>query len=139
MNYKNTFVVGVDFGEAVTGMSLGKDGVVTPVRSVESKDRMYVVSQISRLVKENKARLIVIGLPLSLAGKETKESLEVRRFAKILKSHLGTPVVFVDESNSTNEAQEEAVDAGLPKKARKRVDSISAAVILKRYFSDEGY
>jgi putative Holliday junction resolvase len=100
---------------------------------------MFAVQQICKLVKENKASAVVVGLPLSIDGKETGQSMEVRRFAKILKIHSGTPVIFVDESGSTNEAEEEAIDAGLPQKSRRKVDSISAALILKRFFADEGF
>jgi len=137
--FNNKFVVGVDFGDVTTGLALGKNGAVTPVRSVTSKDEMFAVQQILRLAKENKASAVVVGLPLSIDEKETKQSLEVRRFAKILKSRLGIPVIFVDEFGSTNEAEEKAIDSGLPQKSRKKVDSISAALILKRFFSDEGF
>jgi putative Holliday junction resolvase len=137
--YNNKFVVGVDFGETTTGLAFGKNGAVTPVHSVMSKDRMFAVQQILRLAKENKASAVVIGLPLSIDGKETRESIEVRRFAKILKTRSGVPTIFIDEFGSTNEAEEEAWDAGLPQKSRKKVDSISAALILKRFFSDEGF
>lgn len=137
--FTNKFVVGVDFGSSTTGLALGKNGVVTPVRSVMSKDRMFAVQQILRLAKENKASAVVVGLPLSIDGKETRESIEVRRFAKILKTRLGTPVLFVDEFGSTNEAISEAIESELPQKSRKKVDSISSALILKRFFADEGF
>ena len=137
--YKDKFVAGVDFGDVTTGLALGKNGAVTPARSVASKDKMFAIQQISKFVRENKAKFIVIGLPLSLEEKETKESIEVRRFAKLLQTHLGTPVVFINEFGSTNEATEQAIGDELPQKSRRKVDSISAAIILKRFFSDEGF
>ncbi len=136
--YKDKFIAGVDFGDAVTGLALGKNGVVTPVKSVESKDSMTVVKEVIRLVKENKVSGVVLGLPLSYDHKETPQSAEVRRFAKMLKTRLGIPVMFVDEFGTTREATAEAIGEELPQKARRRVDSISAAIILKRFFSDEG-
>ena len=137
--FTDRFIVGVDFGDVTTGLAQGKNGVVTPVRSVMSKDKMFAVAQILRLAKENKALAIVVGLPLSIDGKETKQSIEVRRFGKILKTRLGIPVLFVDEFGSTNEAIEEAIESELPQKSRKKVDNISATLILKRFFSDEGF
>jgi len=134
--YKDKFVVGVDFGEATVGLALGKEGLVTPVQSVSSRDRMFAVQQIIRLVRQNKAQLVVIGLPLSIQGSETQESAEVRKFAKILGTRLGTSIEFVNEYGSTYEAEQAAIDGGLPQKSRKKVDSISAAVILKRFFSE---
>jgi len=137
--FTDKFVVGVDFGDTNTGLAFGKNGAITPVRSVMSKDKMFAVAQILRLAKENKASAVVVGLPLSIEEKETPQSIEVRRFAKILRTRLGIPVLFVDEFGSTNEAEAEALDAGLPQQSRKKVDSISAALILKRFFSDEGF
>ena len=137
--FTDKFIVGVDFGDVTTGLALGKNGVVTPIRSVMSKDKMFAIQQICKLVKENKASAVVVGLPLNVEGKETGQSMEVRRFAKILKTRLGTQVLFVDEFGSTNEAISEAIKGELPQKSRKKVDSVSAALILKRFFSDEGF
>jgi len=138
MTYQDKFIIGVDFGEARTGLALGKNGAVTPVRSVVTKDKMQVIAHVSYLAKEAKAALVVLGLPLNSDGKETRESLEIRKFARLLRSRLGVPVVFVDESGTTAEAQGEAVFLDLPVKLRKKVDSISAALILKRFFAEEG-
>lgn len=137
--YKDKFIVGVDFGDITTGLALGKNGMIVPVRSVRSKDKMFAVQQILRFARENKASTVVVGLPLSVDEKDTKQSIKVRRIAKILRARLGIPIIFVDEFGSTNEAEEEAIDSGLPRKSRKKVDSISASIILKRFFSDEGY
>jgi putative Holliday junction resolvase len=136
--YTDKFVAGVDFGEATTGLALGKNGAVTPAGSVPTKDKLFAVQQILKFAKENKVAALVVGLPLTSGGKETGQSLEVRRFAKLLKTRLGIPVRFVDEFGSTAEAEEGALEAGLPQKARKKVDAISAALILKRFFSEEG-
>jgi putative Holliday junction resolvase len=136
--YKDKFIIGVDFGDVTTGLALGKNNVVSPIRSIEAKDKMFAVQQIARAAKEQKAAAIVMGLPLSIDGKPTKKSLEVRGFAKLLQTRLGIPVIFVDEFGSTEEAQEEAIGEGLPRRDRKKVDSISASIILKRFFNNEG-
>lgn len=131
-------LIGVDFGDATTGLALGKNGVVMPARSVESSDVMTVVKEIIRLVKLNKASGVVVGLPLSYDHKETLQSAQVRRFAKILKTKLGMPVMFIDEYGTTREAIQDAIGDELPQKARRKVDSISASIILKRFFADQG-
>ncbi|MFH1295457.1 MAG: Holliday junction resolvase RuvX [bacterium] len=136
-SYKDKFVVGVDFGGSVTGLALGKNGFVSPIRSVESKDVMTVIKEIIRHTKEQKASAVVLGLPLTVDQKETAQSIEVRRFAKLLKSHIGVPVLFMEEYGSTQEAVRDAIEGELPQKARSRVDSLSAAIILKRFFSRE--
>jgi len=136
--FKDKFIVGVDFGDVTTGLALGKNNVVSPIRSVEAKDKMFAVQQISRVVKEQKAAAIALGLPLSIDGKPTRKSGEIRGFAKLLQTRLGIPVIFVDEFGSTEEAQEEIIDGGLPRRAKQNIDGISASIILKRFFTQEG-
>lgn len=137
--FTDKFIVGVDLGDAVTGLAIGKNGVVAPVQAVNSTDVMTVVKEVVRLVKQDKAALVVVGLPLSYDHKETLQSAQVRRFGKVLKTRLGISVLFVDEYGTTKEAVTEAIGEELPQKARRKVDSISASLILKRFFSDEGF
>lgn len=137
--YKDKFVLGVDFGETTTGIALGKNGVVAPAREVLSKDRMTAIQHILRTVKQNKVVAVVVGLPLGYDQKDTPQSLEVRRFAKLLKTRLGIPIILIDEFGTSQEALADAIIEELPQKARRKVDSISASIILKRFFADEGF
>ena len=137
--YKDKFVLGVDFGDTTTGLALGKNGVVAPAREVLSKDKMTAIQHIMRTVKQNKVLALVVGLPLGYDQKDTPQSLEVRRFAKLLKTRLGIPIILIDEFGTTQEALADAIIEELPQKARRKVDSISASIILKRFFADEGF
>ncbi len=137
--YKDKFVLGVDFGDTSTGLALGKNGVVAPAREVLSKDKMTAIQHIMRTVKQNKVTAVVVGLPLGYDQKDTPQSIEVRRFAKLLKTRLGIPIILIDEFGSSQEALADAIIEELPQKARRKVDSISASIILKRFFADEGF
>ena len=137
--YKDKFVLGVDFGDITTGLALGKNGVVAPAREVLSKDKMTAIQHIMRTVKQDKVAAIVVGLPLGYDQKDTPLSLEVRRFAKLLKTRLGIPIILIDEFGTSQEALADAIIEELPQKARRKVDSISASIILKRFFADEGF
>ncbi len=137
--YKDKFVLGVDFGDTTTGLALGKNGVVAPGREVLSKDKMTAIQHIMRTVKQNKVVAIVVGLPLGYDQKDTPQSAEVRRFAKLLKTRLGIPIILIDEFGTSQEALTDAVLEELPQKARRKVDSISASIILKRFFAEEGF
>ncbi len=137
--YKDKFVLGIDFGDISTGLALGKNGVVAPAREVLSKDKMTAIQHIMRTVKQNKVGAIVVGLPLGYDQKDTPQSVEVRRFAKLLKTRLGIPIILIDEFGTSQEALADAIIDELPQKARRKVDSISASIILKRFFADEGF
>ena len=77
--------------------------------------------------------LVVIGLPLTAEGKETKESLVIRRFAKTLRAVTKRPVVFQNEFGTSKAALKEAFDLEIPMKKRALNDHLAAALILKEY------
>lgn len=133
---KEEILLGIDYGGKNTGLAFGRSGVAMPLKVITSSDENVVVSEIARVALENRVTKLVMGLPLTLEGKETEQSLIIRRFSKVLKIRLKKPLVFVDESDSSSEAIEYAIKSGSPVKNKSRNDHISAALILKRYYSE---
>jgi putative holliday junction resolvase len=133
--YKDKTIVGLDHGDARTGLAIGINGSVTPMRTIESKDMHTTASLVAKQCKQNKAALIVLGLPLDYDQQETQQSLKVRQFAKLLKVYVGTPVIFCNELGTTVEASE-SPELELVRSLKKREDSVSAAIILKRFCSE---
>lgn len=129
-------LLGVDYGGKNTGLAFGRAGLASPMRVISSDDENVVISEISRAALENKTTKVIMGLPLDPEGKDTPQSLVVRRFAKLLKIRLKRPVEFVDESDSSQEAVIGAIHSGISKKARRVADHYSAALLLKRYYNE---
>ena len=129
-------LLGVDYGGKNTGLAFGRVGLAEPLRIVNSADPNVVISEISRDTLENKVTKIIIGLPVDAEGRETQQSLEVRRFAKLLKIRLKKPVGFVSEFDTSREALVGTIRSGVSKKGRKETDHYSAALILKRYYNE---
>lgn len=126
-------IIGIDYGRTNIGVAIGKNGLVSPLRIIPGKNIETAIHELSRLAFENKIDLFVVGLPLSAEDKETKQSLEVRHFVKLLKLRTKKPVEFKNEYGTTTEALKEAISSGINKKDRKTSDHISAALILKSY------
>jgi len=131
---ENETLLGIDYGESNIGLAFGKNAFVTPLKVISGKDTNTAIHEISRLVRQNKISKIVVGLPLSAAGKETHESIQVRKFAKLLKIFTKKPVDFYNEHSSSVDALRAAISMGMSRKARGTTDHISAAIILKNYF-----
>lgn len=129
-------LLGVDYGDAHTGLAFGRAGQATPLHVISSKDSGNTLAEISRVVLGNKVTKIVIGLPLDSEGKETNQARKIRRFAKLLRIRVKVPIEFVNESDTSNEAIESAIRSGISQKKRKLSDHISAALILKRYYNE---
>lgn len=135
---KRETVLGIDFGEANLGIAIGSEGLTMPLSCISGKNITTAIHEIVRLSYENKVSRIIIGMPLLKDGKEGRKSFEIRRFANLLRIRAKKPVEFVDESFSTLEAIDRALYTDVSKKRRQTVDSISAEIILKRYFEKEG-
>lgn len=129
-------VLGIDYGETNIGLAFGRAGLVTPLRVVPGKNPHTAVSQIARVMKEYSISRVVMGLPLTLAGKETPESLKVRQFAKLLRSKIKMPIEFINEFSTSKEATKVMLNQGVSQKRRQTKDHYSAAIILKRYFRE---
>lgn len=133
--YKDKVLVAIDYGEARTGLAIGINGSVTPMRTIDSKDMATTAALVAKQCKQNKAALVVLGLPLDYDQKETGQSIKVRQFAKMLKIYIGIPITFCSEIGTTVEAAE-SQELELVRSLKRREDSVSAAIILKRYFSE---
>lgn len=130
-------LLGIDYGEKNTGLAFGRAGAVSPLTVLDSRDEGQLLAQIGRFVVENKITKIIMGLPLTLDGKETSQSIKVRRFTKVLKIKLKKPVEFISEFGTTKESIQRAIRSGISQKRRQTNDHLSAALILKRYYSEQ--
>jgi len=131
-------LLGVDYGKTNIGLALGRNGLTTPLEIIPAKNTENVLIKINRVVIENKIDLIVLGLPLTSDEKDTPESLDARRFIKLLKVNTKRPVEIQNEYGSSIKALEEAVELEVSEKKRKTNDHLAAAYILRLYYSANG-
>ncbi len=129
-------VMALDLGEKRIGVALSD-----PTRTIASahsvltrKSRLEDVARYTHLIAENSVTLLVVGLPITLGGREGERAAWVRDYAADLAERLPVPIAFWDESLSTVEAQAALRAQGRRgKKLRERVDAVAAAVILQSY------
>lgn len=134
MPKKEDYLIGVDYGSTNIGIALGKNALVVPVKIVDAKNLQSAISSLVRISIENKSAGFVLGLPLGRDGKETKKSLEVRRFSKLLKTASKKPVFFQNEYATTIGAEEEMIELEIAQRKRRMKDHYSAALILKQFY-----
>lgn len=129
-------VLGIDYGDRNIGVALGKNGFASPLSIVQGTNIMTAIHELTRLALENKVSKFVVGIALTSDGKETQQSLEIRKFAKMLKIISKKPVKFVNEFDSSNEAHADRAFYGVSTRRNAPSDHVSAAIILKRYFEE---
>lgn len=96
------------------------------------------VLNIQKLVKDLDAVLIVAGLPMGLSGQHTNQTNSVKEFVNLLTKALDLPIVYVDESYSSVQA-DELLSGKATKDHPAHNDAMAACVILDRYFKEGSY
>lgn len=128
-------IMSIDYGTVRIGIALSDplQIIANPFRVIQNSGE-EVFSEINSIIKSEKVGKIIVGLPVNLAGKDTKKTIEVRDFSKKLKNRISIPIIYWDESYSSAEAEEMLKKMGKSiKESRKVVDKFAASIILKSY------
>lgn len=117
-------VLALDFGSARTGVAVSDPTgtLARPLTVVERAGTQKGLAEVVRLVREQEAEKVVVGLPLTLRGTAGEQAEEAERFAEALREALDVPVVLYDERFTTDLAQQ--TGGGAP------VDALAAAHLL---------
>ena len=125
-------LVGIDWGARRTGIAVTDDGreFVFARAPIVSNGGAELVRAVVELVRTEKIVGIVIGLPLRMNGTDSETTARVRAFADALSHETDTPIIFIDETLSSSEAQGQM---GRVRRAdiKEKLDSNAARVILE--------
>lgn len=133
-------ILGLDVGERRIGIAVADERVrvALPVTVVERSDLPVDLDGIARLVQEQEAEAVVIGLPISLNGTLGPQAQAVKAFGQELSGRLSLPIEYWDERLSTVEAERRLASAGRRgPKARARRDAAAAAIVLQGYLDSQ--
>jgi putative Holliday junction resolvase len=148
---------GIDPGSVRTGVAISDDEVpiATPLCTVEHHGLEDAVRKVSDVLAQERVEQVVIGLPLSLDGREGEAARKAKLFAQRLETAAKIPVILWDErltSAAANRAlskpgyhRGDANSRGRPSRARQnpnkrergQVDRTAAALILQSYLDSQ--
>lgn len=129
-------VLALDLGEKRIGVAVSDDTrtIAQALTMFKRTSRREDFAQINRLLAEQRANLLLIGLPIMLDGTEGEKAAWVRDYAAALAEHIAVPIVFFDEAFTTKEAESSLRARGKTgRKIRQHVDAVAAAFILQGY------
>jgi putative Holliday junction resolvase len=140
-------ILAIDYGKKRLGLALSDEFGVTsrPYATWTRINRRRDLARLRELVRQEKVRRIVVGLPLHLDGTPSDMSDEARGFAVRVEKTLGLPVEMMDERLSSWEAHETLAAVGSSNHARHNIsarlgkakktplDDVAAAIILRDY------
>lgn len=125
-------ILAIDYGTRNIGLAWMQEGldIVLPYGNIDAKNG---VVEVVKLIQEEGIHTVVIGLPLTLdEGTENANTKRVRTFAEELKKQIQIPVHFVDETLSSQAADEMfGMDGGADVSASR--DERAAMQILHTY------
>ena len=129
-------ILGLDIGEKRIGVAVSDPtgSVATPLCVLDARQVLGDGRQLSQIVADYEAELIVAGLPLSLDGTEGPQAAAARAAAERLASLVSLPLDFADERLSSAEARRSMGEAGMSDRdQRGKVDMIAASIFLQSY------
>jgi putative Holliday junction resolvase len=145
-------ILAIDYGKKRLGLALSDEFGVTsrPYATWARINRRRDLARLRELVRQEKVRCIVVGLPLHLDGTPSEMSEEAKSFAARVEKALGLPVEMMDERLSSWEAIETLSQVGSNQRTRRgssahadskqkiHLDEVAAAIILRDYLDRGG-
>jgi putative holliday junction resolvase len=132
---KGRRLIGLDPGSRTIGVALSdvQLTIATPLETIRRTRFSRDAEHLCRLIATHDVGGIVIGLPVSMDGREGPRCQSVRQFAHNLLQVIDLPIAFWDERLSTAAVERMLIgEADMSRKRRGRViDKLAAAYILQ--------
>ncbi len=123
--------LGIDYGLKNIGLALSQGEIASPFKVLRIKDPSQAIQKIQKTCRTKKIKKIIIGLS------EDETAQRTEKFAHLLCKKTSLPVIFVDETLTTQEVQQKMVQAKTPLGKRKTLShAFAAALILQRHLDN---
>jgi len=134
-------ILALDVGKKRIGLALSDplgitaQGLPTLQRTTIRED----LAALENLTREHQVKLILMGHPLHMSGRESTKSAYTRELAERLAARTGLEVRLWDERLTTVEAERVLKQSGISIEKRARaVDRLSAVILLGSYLDSGG-
>ena len=134
-------ILGVDYGDSRIGLAISDLNkiIASPFHTIHNKDLVSLEKIIKSIILENDIECIVLGLPISMSGNETQQTVKVRKFSKFLES-FGIPTHLQDERLSSLSAKKSLIEQKVKTGHNKHlIDSTAAAIFLQQFLDSHSY
>jgi len=118
----------IDYGSKRIGLAIAIEGIIEPIPGI--KNNADVFKNIKSVIADYKIEKIFVGISEGEFARITK------KFVEDLKNVLPLPIETVEEAVSTIEADQiYLTNRNKKKDYKKNIDSVAAAVVLRRVIS----
>ena len=129
-------LLGLDFGDKIIGIAVSDKTktIATPIMTLKRKGIKKDIIELTKLFKEYNVGGVILGLPLSLDGKENERTNKVRVFANEMKVITDFKITFYDERFSSDVIFKELRKNSLSiTKIKKKLNHLAASYILQGF------
>jgi putative holliday junction resolvase len=127
-----TNLLALDVGERRIGVAVANVIARLPRPLTVLSNDTTTWEEIIKLVAQENAGTVVVGLPRSLNSEDTDQTRFVRNFAAVLKEKTDALVVLQDEALTSRQAEAELRGRG-KQYAKGDIDALAATYILEDY------
>lgn len=120
------FYLCIDFGLKRVGLATSTGEIAAPWKILNTNSLDNTISQIEKIVKDNKFDKIIVGLPEGKMGKNILKFVYALRKNKL-------NVETADETLTSKNATQQMIEIGIPQKKRRHQDAVAASIILQNY------
>jgi putative Holliday junction resolvase len=131
-------IMGLDVGDRTIGVAISDSLLMTAQgkSTIQRSGFEAEARHLRDLAEEYDVHEIVVGNPLHMDGRPSRQGDKIMKFARRLGHELKLPVVFWDERLTSVAAEEHLQEMGLRWRERKKhVDKIAAMFILQSYLN----
>ncbi len=136
MNEKKRRLLGVDYGDARTGLAVSDTlgMLASGIGVITSASKKEVAEEIVRYANEYEVEKIVIGYPRNMNGTCGPRAEKIQSMIELLHTYTTIPIDTFDERLTTAAAHIFLNETNIKSKKRKAViDALSAQIILQDY------
>lgn len=128
-------VIALDVGGRRIGVAVANVSALLPRPLTTLTNSEQIVHDIIKLVQDQRATAVVVGLPRGLEGQTTAQTRTIEAFGHELEQHLSIPLYWQDEAVTSRQAEEELEKRG-KSYSKGDIDALAATYILEDFIRD---
>ncbi|HRP69922.1 MAG TPA: Holliday junction resolvase RuvX [Turneriella sp.] len=126
----------IDYGKRFIGFAVANyPGITARALTTFDTQKGDIFTYLQKIIEEEKVNRILLGYPASEI--EGEIHLLIQKFRETLSQHTALQIDFVDESNSSQEADLLLAETRIGRKKKRAQDSEAAKLVLLRYLNAE--
>jgi len=139
-------ILAIDYGSKRVGLALSDPLklISSPYKTIINNGLNLLIDELKTIIATENVEEVIVGLPLYLDGKNSKQTNIIQKFIEKIRSELCVEITTYDERYSSAEAKELLLLNHHSHKKSNRsnrknkgiIDQIAASIILQNYLND---